>query len=263
MKSVRMIFLFIAAFIAMGLAASFLLPREAEKNADAVIKMGAGDDISGVLMSETARELSGKYKVSKSLERSSFQDCCSNTAQWALNAGEINVGFYCSHIARHTVENNPDVMIYGPAVMNGEIICYKGDWDDVKKVGVTQGREQQKSIAKASYPQIEEFNEITQKGILYALEDGQVDALILDLTKAAETLTGQYRPLSDMDYISYVLVVDKEFAATKEFHDFIESYNRAAERLNNKAYLAETLGVGEAWLSDKAVKFLTIGENEE
>ena len=75
-------------------------------------------------------------------------------------------------------------MIYGPAVMNAEVICYKDDWEDVKTVGVGQGREQEKRLAEENYPQIEAFREVTQKGILYALEDRQVDAVIQDVTKA-------------------------------------------------------------------------------
>ena len=109
-------------FLTAGVAASILLPKEERRNKEAEIKIGAGDDISGVLMDETVRNLSKEYEVTQSLESSSFQDCCSNTAQWALNAKEINVGFYCTHIAKHTVEQNQDVELYGPVIMKGEKI---------------------------------------------------------------------------------------------------------------------------------------------
>ena len=80
-------------------------------------------------------------------------------------------------------------------------------------------------------PQIEEFDEITQKGILYAMEDEQVDAAVLDITKAAEVSDIPTMPLSDNDYISYVLIVDKEFEQTEAFRNFIESYNKAVEKI--------------------------------
>lgn len=250
-------------FILAGLAAALFLPKERRWNKEASIKMGAGDDLSGVMMDETVTNLEEKYQVSKSLESSSFQDCCSNTAQWALNAKEINIGFYCTHIAKHTVENNKDVEIYGPVIMNAETIVYKGDWDKVSRLGVTQGREQSKSLASKTYAQIEGFNEITQKGILYAMEDEQVDAAILDVTKAAEVSSYNCRPLSDTDYISYVLVADKEFIQSDEFADFIKSYNKAAERLGSREYLAEVLGVDKEWLDDKNIKFLPLEETGE
>lgn len=155
------------------------------------------------------------------------------------------------------------MMIYGPAVMNAEVICYKGEWEDIKTVGISQGREQEKRLAEKNYPRIESFQEITQKGILYALEDGQVDAVIQDVTKAAQAPYYDTRLLSENDYISYVLVVDKEFAVTEAFADFIKCYNKAASKLNEAAYLSERLGVEESWLEDKAVRFLTLEESEE
>ena len=168
------------------------------------------------------------------------------------------MGFYCPHIAKHTIENNEDVEIYGPVLMNGETIVYKKDWADVKNVGITQGRQQEKALAKAAYPQIEEFDEITQKGILYAMEDEQVDAAILDITKAAEVSDIATMPLSDNDYISYVLIVDKEFEQTEAFRDFIESYNKAVEKLNDPCYLAKKLKVSKEWVEEKQIKFLPL-----
>lgn len=184
-------------------------------------------------------------------------------AQWALSADEINVAFYCGHIAQHTVEENENVMIYGPAVMNAEVICYKDDFDKVRTVGVSQGREQEKAVAQKTYPQIEKFEEITQKGILYSMEDGQVDAVIQDLTKAARVPSYPGKPLSDTDYISYVLVVDKEFAQTEAFADFINSYNKAVDKLNKPEYLAEKLGVEKSWLQDKTIQFLRLEDSED
>ena len=175
-----------------------------------------------------------------------------------MNAKEINVGFYCTHIARHTVMQNQDVEIYGPVIMNGETIVYKDRWENVENLAVTQGREKSKALAQETYPQIQGFNEITQKGILYALEDEQVDAAILDITKAAKVPDYRNMPLSDTDYISYVLVVDKEFEKTEAFRDFIDSYNRAVSRLSNSDYLAWTMGVKEEWLENKNIKFLTL-----
>ena len=151
-------------------------------------------------------------------------------------------------------------MIYGPVIMNAEVICYKNDWNDVKVVGVSQGREQEKEQAAKTYPQIEKFQDVTQKGILYTLEDEQVDAVIQDLTKSAMVSQYPTMPLSSTDFISYVLVVDKEFATTEAFADFVDGYNRAVEKLNKPEYLAEKLGVEAEWLKEKTIKFLPLEE---
>ena len=168
------------------------------------------------------------------------------------------MAFYCSHIALHTIEENENVMIYGPAVMNAEVLCYKGSLADVRTVGISQGRQNEKEQAQITYPQIEEFQEITQKGILYSLENGQVDAVIQDLTKAANVPEYSCSPIAETDYVSYVLVVDKDFVGTAEFSEFVETYNRAARKLNDPEYLAGKLGVEEDWLRDKSIRFLTL-----
>lgn len=158
------------------------------------------------------------------------------------------------------MEENENVMIYGPVIMNAEVICYKNDWEDVKLVGVSQGRENEKEQALKTYPQIEKFQDVTQKGILYSLEDEQVDAVIQDLTKSAVVPQYPTMPLSATDYVSYVLVVDKEFAETEAFADFIDSYNKAVKKLNEPEYLAGKLGVEKEWLLDKSVRFLPLEE---
>ena len=57
------------------------------------------------------------------------------------------MAFYCSHIAMHTIEENENVMIYGPVIMNAEVLCYKGDLADVRTVGISQGRQNEKEQA--------------------------------------------------------------------------------------------------------------------
>lgn len=173
------------------------------------------------------------------------------------------MAFYCSHIALHTIQENENVMIYGPVVMNAEIICYKDDWEQVKTLGISQGREQEKAVARKSYPQIEGVQDITQKGILYSLETEQVDAVVLDISKAAKAPQYLSRPLSETDYISYVMVVDKEFMRTEAFADFVRGYNEAAAKLNEPEYLAEKLGVSKEWLADKKINFLQLEEAPE
>lgn len=95
MKIDRVIGIIGGVFILAGIGAALFLPTEKKWNKNADIRVGSGADISGVIMEETLQEINKKYKVSTSTESSSFQDCCSNTAQWALNAKEINIGFYC------------------------------------------------------------------------------------------------------------------------------------------------------------------------
>ena len=71
----KKIAVFIIGFVTVGLLISVVFPKEREKNDNALIRIGAGDDVSGILMKETIEELSGQYQIEESLESTSFQDC--------------------------------------------------------------------------------------------------------------------------------------------------------------------------------------------
>lgn len=75
MRIDRKIVVFIAGFILAGIFTAVMFPKEETKNRNAVLRIGAGDDVSGILMEETVRGLEGEYTISKDLESESFKDC--------------------------------------------------------------------------------------------------------------------------------------------------------------------------------------------
>ena len=75
MQMDKKISIFIAGFILTGLLITIFFPKEEKRNDDALIRVGAGADESGILMEETVSEMSDTYTIKESLESSSFQDC--------------------------------------------------------------------------------------------------------------------------------------------------------------------------------------------
>ncbi len=71
----RKIVIFIAGLVLAGTLIAIFFPRESRRNADAPLRIGAGADISGILMEETVEELSGVCMIPEDLESSSFHDC--------------------------------------------------------------------------------------------------------------------------------------------------------------------------------------------
>ena len=71
----KKVIIFIISFIVVGFLINFGFPKEKVMNKDAEIRIGAGDDLSGVLMKESVALLSETYEIKDSLESSSFQDC--------------------------------------------------------------------------------------------------------------------------------------------------------------------------------------------
>lgn len=65
-----------AAFVTTLGLASVLLPREEEKNSEASLRVGAGDDISGLFLEEVGKEAEGGFVLDPdAMESYEFKDC--------------------------------------------------------------------------------------------------------------------------------------------------------------------------------------------
>jgi len=75
MKIQKEIALFVVGFILIGVFVAIAFPKEQKINKNAILRIGAGDDISGLLLKEIEKEIDDEYMISGNLESSSFQDC--------------------------------------------------------------------------------------------------------------------------------------------------------------------------------------------
>ncbi len=161
-------------------------------------------------------------------------------------------------MALHLVRANEDFEIYGPIIMNAEVIAYKAQLSDVKKLGIGQKKEHLHRLAEKSHNQIKEIIEISPASLPYSLEGGQIDGAVLDITKAALLKDFKFAPLSEDDYISFSLVVRKDIIETEEFKDFLDAYNKAVDEFNQDEILKKlTNSDGMLW-ENVNIKFLNL-----
>ncbi len=168
------------------------------------------------------------------------------------------MAFYCNHMALHLVQANDEFEIYGPVIMNAEVIGYMKDLDNVNKLGIGYKREHLNKIAKESYKQVQDVVEMSPVSLPYSLEGGQIDGAVLDITKAALLPEFNFIPLSKDDYISYSLVVRKDIINTKVFEDFLMAYNKTIEELNKKEKFEEYISMTENLSDNIRIKFLSL-----
>jgi hypothetical protein len=161
-------------------------------------------------------------------------------------------------MALHLVRANDDFEIYGPVIMNAEVIAYKDDIENIHRIGIGQKREHLHQLVKKSYKQVEEIVELSSISLPYSLEGGQIDGAVLDVTKAALLPELNFIPLSKDDYISYSLVVRKDIIKTKDFEDFLTIYNKVVEELDQIEILREYIGMTEEFWNNKKIKFLSL-----
>lgn len=242
----------------LALAAAFFLPRDRDAGAGSALRVGAGDDITGVLLSEISAcaeaDGAGDALVGSYL----FADCCSSAAQWALQAEEIDLGFYCAQAALAMVNQTDAFEIYSPAIMNSEVLAYLDSSQDLQSMGIPRKRSFLEDIARDSYPQLQSFSEINRTYLTYALETGDVDSVLLDVGDAARVEDDKIRflPASSTPYISYCMVVRKDIEETKAFQQFLTYYEQAVDQLNDPEYLVQLLGKDQEFWDMTGLEFL-------
>lgn len=161
-------------------------------------------------------------------------------------------------MALHLVNANNRFVIYGPVIMNSEVLVYDGNIADMRILGIGDKREYLKVLAQESYPKLEE-TKVMMSGVLpYSLEDKQIDAAVIDVTKAVLLPKFSFAQISKNDYISYCLIVRKDLIGTEAFNDFLALYNQAVKELNQTETLILAMGMTEEFWNMINIKFLEL-----
>jgi len=275
MDAIKRALLFLVLAAALGLALVFVLPAgEVDRDNPEVLMVGVGDDISGCLLEQVLRRYyadghqgvasaSNGVDGEEDMDSYLFLDCCSNTGMWALVNHDIDMGFYCSHISVTLMNQVEGVSIYGPVVMNGEVLGYWNEPEDMRRVGVPAKREHLKELALEQYPWVDEVREVDAKSIAYSFADHQLDGAVLDISRTFHLPDYQYARVTDQDYVSFCLVVRDDIVETPQFETFIQYYNETVEELNSPGVMQELYGMDDGFWEMAPLKFLYLPEPQE
>lgn len=168
------------------------------------------------------------------------------------------MAFYCSHMALHLINSDERFEIYGPIIMNSEVMVYEGKLEDVHRVGIAQKRTHLQKVIKENYTQVNAMIEIMPNVLPYSMEEKQIEAAVIDITKASLLSKFKFAPVSKEDYVSYCLVIRKDLIGTEVFERFIQSYNMAVVELNEQGTCTEQMGISTEVLDVANVKFLEL-----
>lgn len=274
MDAIKRAIVFLCGFVVLGLFLVFVLPTgEINRDNPDQLLVGVGDDISGCLLEQVLARYyadghQGVASASNGVDEEDgedmdsylFIDCCSNTGMWALVNHDIDMGFYCSHVSVALVNQVEGVSIYGPIVMNGEVLGYWNEPEDMRRVGVPSKREHLKELALEQYPWVDEVKEVDAKSIAYSFADHQLDGAVLDISRTFHLPDYQYAPVTDQDYVSFCLVVRDDIVNTPQFLTFIQYYNETVKELNTPGVLQTLYGMDDDFWEMAPLKFLYLPE---
>jgi hypothetical protein len=246
--------IFIGIVVLLTIALSLTLYLENRGQPDTLaLRIGVGEGMAGLMMGDVAI---AAEEAGLSIELNLFVDCCGNAAQWAINSGALDVGFFCPGIAGVLTSLNRELEIYATAVLNSEVMAVRAGVDAPAVVAVPFQRYYLNDLIHENFPSVTEITQAAQDALLFALSGGRAESAILDITQAMRAPEYVFMPLSAEDFISYTLVVHKDIIDTPQFAGFIEAYNLVADDYNDPAYLASRFGVSEALLSVISLKFV-------
>ena len=269
MDAIKKVLVFLLLSTVLGLTLAVVMPKEVTRDTPETLMVGCGDDITDRLLDQVLAQYQadGHQGVASAegdnaldMNAYSFIDCCSNTGQWALLTKDIDMGFYCSHAAVNIVNQVEGFSIFGPVVMNAEVLAYRDSPQSIRLLGVPAKREHLRQMVQEQYPWVEEIKEVSADSILYAFTDHQLDGAVMDISRAFQMPDHQYTRVSDQDYVSFCLVVRDDIVQTPQFQTFIQYYNETVEQLNDLDHLQELYGMDDQFWAEMPLKFLYLQE---
>lgn len=254
----RKIGIAVLCLLVLGLAVWFLLPEDAPQP-ETQLRVGAGDDVTGVLLREVQQQAEADGDGNALIGSYIFVDCCASAAQWAMQASEIDVGFFCSQAALAMVNNSEEFEIYAPIIMNGEVMAGVVPPEKMQKVGIPRKRTFLKEIVKNAHPGVTELSEVNRAYLLVSMNSGDIDSAVLDVYDASRaTARVTFSPVSDTPYISYCLVVRRGMENDPAFQKFLSAYDKAIAELNTPEGLVAAMGMDEAFWRLCGTEFLPL-----
>ena len=206
-------------------------------SAQSSLKLGVPDGAPGVFAHYIANKYQPPVEVVTSLELYQLQDCCSNKTQMALHAGEVDAAVLCDAAAKTLIRKDSSYQIIGDWIRGSDVLVVR-DHTKVQSIAVASGRSYQTAAIRKKYGPDCKIMQVMPASMLYALETGQVEGAVLDITFIP------YLPEGYLSVMSLpgsgnrqVLVARQQIIALPAFEAFRKAWQKAATDLQDTRQL--------------------------
>lgn len=123
-----------------------------------------------------------------------------------------------------------EFVIVGPVMENTDVFVIRNE--PVERVAMIQNKFYQEALITREFGDHIDYVPLMANALPFALTSDQVDAGIMDYTKAFH-LNLEMRPTAQKgDYTSFVLIARTSFQKTNLYREFVREYNRSVRTLN-------------------------------
>ncbi len=233
----------LVAFIASGLWFAQRMLVVPSNNAPLPhIRIATTNGVAAELLEKMSAVLRANNEATLATDNNPFmevftvQDCCAASTPWSMGSNAIQGAIMCPDAAAQFLASNSEFVLLGPITVNSDVVIVhntfvaaKDDAQDVL-VGVSHKRQHQVLMAQATFGNTVRIAPMLTQALAYAFKDNKVDAAIVDVS-VAKRLQAWIIPQLDENIITQVLVVNKQFAASKDFVLFTRAYKQARPQL--------------------------------
>ncbi len=157
-----------------------------------------------------------------------------------MSSDVLDLAIVCIDAAEKFIEKDPRFEIVGVCVENSDIFVTKSGATP-NRIGVTQNRKYQEKLVKERFGGKCEVVPMLGHALPYALENNQVDGVILDVTKGWMLNGVKEETRVNRDYSTYVLLVRNDFKKTPVYNKFITEYKNSVKELESQDVLLKEL----------------------
>ncbi|MEG0671806.1 ABC transporter substrate-binding (seleno)protein SaoB [Clostridium sp.] len=146
-----------------------------------------------------------------------------------MSSDAVDLAIICSSKAEDFVENDNRFDIIPNFISNSSIVVSKKE--NPRVIGVSQNRQYEIDMVKSQFGDNCEVVEIASRALPYALEKGEVDAIVVDYLKSLPIQGYRIFPQQKKDFSTFSIVIRKELKDDKRYKKFITIYNETISDL--------------------------------
>lgn len=220
-------------------AGIFFMGNDSSGGGSRALTVACGDDLAGIIFSEMLGD-AGTQKMDPGLDYVSLGDCCGSGAQLALATGDVDVALLCPDAAVDLLASG-DYIDCGTVIYDGDVLVTRPDSPkEPAVVGYMNRREEQRRRLTEIYdPGDVRLQPMFPSGLAYALENGAVDAIVLDAS-AALRLGYPVQPLSE-GAVTTIMIAKSSLLEDERLSELIRHYQNYTDTLSDDAVLGQLL----------------------
>ncbi|MGL6114488.1 MAG: hypothetical protein ACRC1R_05560 [Cetobacterium sp.] len=141
-----------------------------------------------------------------------------------MSSEQIQLAILCPVAAKNLIAKDENFIIYGEMIKNGTGIIYRKN-NPIKKVAFANGRIEQLQMIEDILGKNVWVKSAGANGLPYLLENNSVDAIVTDYGRYLKMGSNYEYLISKNNYVTHVLVINKNLLGNKKFNSFIKTYN--------------------------------------